>query len=350
MRAAIKESADRGVTYVTDAPEPKAGDGAVVIEIAAASLCGTDRECYEWSPAAQAFNLGLPVVLGHEGAGTVVEVGPGVDTLRVGDRVALESHLPCGRCFTCRTGDSHTCEHTQILGMHFNGVFAERVAAPASICVPLPDSVSLETGALLESAGVAVHAVQRAGYAGYSVAGRGVLVSGAGPVGMVVARLASLLGAAYVIVIEPNPFRRAEAERLGVIAMEPGDEVLERARELSGHRGGADVAFECSGAAAALPPLFEAVRREGTVVTVGHPGRAVEIDVAAQINKRGITLRGIFGRRLWETWEQTLFLLDSGRLDLDWLITHRLRMDQVDDAIGLLTRDACKVLLVPGLG
>ena len=347
MRAVVKATAGKGVEYVTDAPEPKAGDGTVVVEIAAASLCGTDRECYEWSPAAQAFNLGLPVVLGHEAAGTIVEVGARVGNLRVGDRVALESHLPCGECFACRTGDAHTCERTQILGMHFDGVFAERVAVPHNICVPLPDSVPLETGALLESAGVAVHAIQRAGY---SVAGRGVLVSGAGPVGMVVARLASLMGAAYVIVIEPNPFRRAEAERLGVITMEPGEGVAERSRELSGHRGGADVAFECSGAAAALPPLFDAVRREGMVVTVGHPGRAVPIDIAAQINKRGITLRGIFGRRLWDTWEQTLFLMNSGRLDLDWLITHRLKLSQVDEAIDLLTGDACKVLLMPGMG
>ncbi|CAM5692776.1 L-threonine 3-dehydrogenase OS=Streptomyces tendae OX=1932 GN=tdh PE=3 SV=1 [Streptomyces tendae] len=347
MRAVVKAAAGKGVQYTADAAEPKAGDGAVVVEVAAASLCGTDRECYEWSPAAQAFDLGLPVILGHEAAGTVVEVGAGVENLRVGDRVALESHLPCAQCFACRTGDAHTCERTQILGMHFDGVFAERVAVPHRIAVPLPDGVSLETGALLESAGVAVHAIQRAGY---SVAGRGVLVSGAGPVGMVVARLASLMGAAYVIVIEPNPFRRAEAERLGVLTMEPGEGVAERSRELSGNRGGADVAFECSGAASALPPLFDAVRREGTVVTVGHPGRPVAIDVAAQINKRGITLRGIFGRRLWETWEQTLLLLNSGRLDLDWLITHRLQLSQVDEAIDLLTGDACKVLLVPGLG
>ncbi|MEV0597705.1 alcohol dehydrogenase catalytic domain-containing protein [Streptomyces sp. NPDC050315] len=346
MRAIIKAAAGRGVQYVTDAPEPKAGDGTVVIDIAAASLCGTDRECYEWSPAAQAFHLDLPVVLGHEGAGTVVEVGPGVENLRVGDRVALESHLPCGQCFACRTGHAHTCERTQILGMHFDGVFAERVAVPQNICVPLPDAVSLETGALLESAGVAVHAIQRAGY---SVAGQGVLISGAGPVGMVLARLASLMGAAYVIVIEPNPYRRAAAEQLGVIAMEPGEAAIERSHQLSGHRGGADVAFECSGAAAALPPLLGALRREGTIITVGHPGRPVEIDIATHINKRGITLRGIFGRRLWDTWEQTLLLLDSGRLDLDWLITHRLPLHQTNQAVDLLTGDACKVLLVPNL-
>jgi threonine 3-dehydrogenase len=347
MRAVAKRAAERGVEYVTNAPDPEPGAGTVVVEVAAASLCGTDRELYEWTPSAQAFNLKLPVILGHEAAGTVVEVGPDVTGLQVGDRVALESHLTCGQCFPCRTGDAHTCERTGIIGMHIDGVFAQYMAAPQDICVKLPDGVQLETGALLEAAGVAVHAIQRAGY---SVAGRAVLVSGAGPVGLVVAHLAHLMGAAHVVAVEPNPYRRAQAEALGVIAMHPDDGVVERCRELTSRRGGFDVAFECSGAPAALPTLFEAVRREATVVTVGHPSRPAEIDIAAHINKKGITLRGIFGRRLWETWEQTLLLLDSGRLDLDWLITHRKRLGEVDEAVELLTGDACKVLLVPSLG
>lgn len=346
MRAVLKTSAERGATYEPDATEPWAGEHEVVVEIAAASLCGTDRECYAWSPAAQAFNLSIPTVLGHEGAGTVVDVGAGVTALQAGDRVALESHVICGRCFPCRTGSAHACEQTRILGMHIDGVFAERVAVPQDICVPLPDAVSLETGALLESAGVAVHAIQRAGY---EVAGRGVVVSGGGPVGLVAAHLSRLMGAAYVVVVEPNPFRRALAEGLGLTAMEPDETLLDTVRGLSGRRGGADVAFECSGAAVALPPLFDAVRTDGTIVTVGHPSRPVPIDIAAHINKKGITLRGIFGRRLWETWEQTLLLVGSGRLELDWLISHRLPLSQIDDAIELLNGDACKVLLVPGL-
>ncbi|MCH6471957.1 zinc-dependent alcohol dehydrogenase [Sinomonas terrae] len=347
MRAVVKTAAERGAEYVTDAGDPKAAEGSVVLEVGAASLCGTDRELYEWTPSAQAFNLDLPVVLGHEGAGTVVEVGPGVSGLRVGDRVALESHLACGQCFPCRTGDAHTCERTRIVGMHIDGVFAQYAAVPEDICVKLPAGLPLESGALLEAAGVAVHAVQRAGYA---VAGRAVVVSGAGPVGLVVVKLALLMGAAYVVAVDPNPFRRAQAERLGAIALQPDGGVVERCRELTGRRGGFDVAFECSGAPGTLTTLFEAVRREATVVTVGHPSRPAEVDIAAYINKKGITLRGIFGRRLWETWEQSLLLLDSGRLELDWLITHRMKLSQIDEAVGLLTGDACKVLLLPGLG
>ncbi|OZC55555.1 L-threonine 3-dehydrogenase [Rhodococcus sp. 06-621-2] len=346
MRAVLKTSAAPGVEYVTDAPDPKATDGHVVIEVAAASLCGTDRELYEWTPSAQAFDLDLPVILGHEGSGTVVEVGNGVTNLKVGDKVALESHLACGFCYSCRTGDAHECARTRIIGMHIDGLFAEYMNVPQEICVKLPNGLSLESGALLEAAGVAVHAIQRAGY---SVAGRAVLVSGLGPVGLVIAHLANLMGAAYVVAVEPNPYRRTQAERLGIIALSPDQNPVEKCLELSSQRGGFDVAFECSGAPTALKALFDSLRREATAVTVGHPSSPVGIDIAQHINKKGITLRGIFGRRLWETWEQSLLLLESGRLELDWLITHRKKLSDVDEAIGLLTADACKVLLIPGL-
>src|SRR6201995_1023410 len=165
MLGVIKAVADKGFEVHNDWPEPTVNPGEVLIDVAAASLCGTDREVYEWTPSAQAFNLDLPVATGHEGAGTVVEVGPAVTGLRVGDRVARESHLICGQCCPCRTGDAHTCERTRIIGMHIDGVFAEYMAAPQDICVKLPDHASLEVGALLEAAGVAVHAIQRSGYA-----------------------------------------------------------------------------------------------------------------------------------------------------------------------------------------
>jgi len=347
MKAVVKHAAERGIQVRGDWAEPVARPGEVLLEVAAASLCGTDRELYEWTPSAQAFNLTPPVVLGHEGSGTVLEVGEGVENVKPGDRVALESHLICGRCYPCRTGNAHTCERTGILGMHIDGVFAERVAVPAGICVPLPESVSLETGALLESAGVAMHAVQRSGYA---VAGQHVLINGCGPVGLVTAQIALALGAAAVVAVEPNPFRRKQAESIGARVLDPSDDVAGVCHDLAGPRGGFDVAFEVSGVPGVLPPLLNALRREATLVTVGHPSEPTAIDIAAYVNKKGITLRGIFGRRLWDTWEQLLLLLQSGRLDLDWLVTHRLALDQAEAAVELLTGDAGKVLLVPNLG
>lgn len=344
MQAVIKSRAGRGVDFEQDYAEPTVGDGEVLLEVAAASVCGTDRELYEWTPSAQAFNLELPVVLGHEVSGTVLEVGRNVSRFRVGDRLALESHVPCYRCFECRVGDAHNCSDMQILGMHIDGGFAQRVAVPESIGVALPESVSLEVGALMESAGVAWTAIRRSELAG---AGGSVLVSGCGPVGLVVIQMSMLLGATHVVAVEPNPYRRKIAESLGATVLSPSDDVVDFCRTLGGRRGGVDVAFEVSAAASALPTLLRAVRREGDVVTVGHPSNPIPIDIATYINKKGITLRGVFGRRLWSTWEDLSHLLESGRLDLSWLITHRLELHEIEHAIELLTGEANKVVLFP---
>lgn len=348
MEAVVKQHADRGVVFDQDYPEPVVGDTDVLLDVAAASVCGTDRELYEWTPSAQAFNLGLPVVLGHEVSGTVLEVGKDVRRFQVGDRLALESHIPCYQCYPCRVGDAHNCANMGILGMHIDGGFAQRVAVPESIGVALPESVSLEVGALMESAGVALTGVRRSELAG---AGGTVLVSGCGPVGLVAIQLSQLLGATHVVAVEPNPFRRALAESLGAHVLDPADDVVDYCRTIGGHRGGVDVAFEVSAAASALPVLLDCVRREGEVVTIGHPSQPVPVDIAGHINKKGITLRGVFGRRLWSTWEDLARLLDSGRLDLSWLITHRLALADFEQAVELLTGEANKVVIFPnGVG
>ncbi|MBO1903235.1 alcohol dehydrogenase catalytic domain-containing protein [Leucobacter weissii] len=345
MKAVVKSRAEHGADFVTDLPEPEVGATDVLLEVAAASVCGTDRELYEWTPSAQAFNLRLPNVLGHEISGTVIEVGKDVTRFEVGDRLALESHVPCYRCYPCSVGDAHNCTNMLLLGMHIDGGFAERTAVPESVGVKLPDSVSLEVGSLMESAGVAWTAIARSGFA---VNGANVLVSGCGPVGLVVIQLSILLGAASVVAIEPNPYRRRIAESLGATVLDPfSDDVVAHCRNLNPWRGGVDVAFEVSAAPSALPTLLESVRREGDVVTIGHPSSAVPIDIAAHINKKGITLRGVFGRRLWSTWEGLSQMLESGRLDLSWLITHRLELDKFEHAIELLTGDANKVVLFP---
>jgi len=345
MKAIVKSRAEQGADFVTDRAEPVLQSTDVLLEVAAASVCGTDRELYEWTPSAQAFNLRLPNVLGHEVSGTVVEVGKDVTRFAVGDRLALESHVPCYRCYPCSVGDAHNCANMLLLGMHIDGGFAERTAVPESIGVKLPDSVSLEVGALMEGAGVAWTAIARSGFA---VNGANVLVSGCGPVGLVIIQLSLLMGAASVVAVEPNPYRRGIAESLGATVLDPfNDDVVDFCRTANPRRGGVDVAFEVSAAPSALPTLLDAVRREGDVVTIGHPSRAVPIDIAAHINKKGITLRGVFGRRLWSTWEDLSQMLESGRLDLSRLITHRLELSDFDKAIELLTGDANKVVLFP---
>lgn len=347
MRAVLKSGPGKGLDYKDDYPTPgEPGPGEVLIDVAAASLCGTDREIVEDTPSAQAFNLATPVVVGHEGAGIVRAVGAGVTGLAPGDRVAVESHMWCGQCRACRMGNAHACPSTKIVGMHRDGLFAEQTLLPQEMCVKLPESIDLGVGALMESAGVAVHAVQRADY---DVAGRAVLVNGCGPVGLVAGEISRVMGATVVIAADPNPFRRQQAADRGFTTIDPlADDVREVCRDLTAGNG-VDVAFEASGARGVLGPVMASLAIGGTAVTIGHPSQAPEIDVAATINKRGITLRGIYGRRLWQTWEQLVDLLASGRLELDWLVTHRFGLHDVTEAVELLTGDAGKVLLVPAM-
>lgn len=341
----MKREPGPGALLAEQVAEPVPGAGEVLVKVAATSICGTDVHLYEWTPSAQAFAPTMPLVMGHEAAGTVVATGPGARELKVGDRVAVESHIFCGSCYFCRTGDAHNCLRIRILGLTWDGAFAEYFKVPERVCFPLPASMPLEIGALFEPCGVAVHALQRAGW---NVEGSSVLITGAGPIGLVLTQLCLAGGAAWVVAVEPNPFRRSFAERLGARSIDPAStDAVELARRSSPRRGGFDLAFECSAVEACIPLLMEALRREGTLVTVGHPGRPVPVDVAAHINKKGITLRGIFGRRVWDTWELLLTLVESGRLDLGALVTHRLPLREFETAIQLLREDAAKILVLP---
>ncbi|MBO0801876.1 MAG: alcohol dehydrogenase catalytic domain-containing protein [Nocardiopsaceae bacterium] len=347
MRAVVKASPGRGLDYSESIPDPVPGTGDVVVRVEATSICGSDMELYEWTAMAQAMEPELPVVAGHETAGVVTEVGADVRRVAIGDRVALESHIFCGACGTCRRGDAHNCERLRVLGFNHDGGFADFTCVPESVCVGVPESVPPETAALLEPFGVAVHALQRAGL--QRVAGASVLVNGCGPVGLFILNLASALGASVLAGVELNPYRRGLAEKAGAIGIDPGaGGVTARCEELGLRRPGFDLAFEASGIDGMVTPLLQSVRREGTVVTVGHPGRETPIDVARYINKKGVELRGIFGRRVWDTWDLALDLVSGGRIDPSWLVTHRLAFSEVGKAMELLRSGAGKIILHPG--
>lgn len=347
MRAVIKDSTGPGFAYQADYPEPGGpGDGEVLLRIEAASLCGTDRELYEWTDSAQSFKPVLPIVQGHEGSGTVVALGPGVDGIKVGQLVALESHLVCGTCYACRTGQANLCANTLLLGMHHPGLFAEYVVVPADICVPVPEGTDPRHAALLESLGVGLHAIQRADYA---VAGRSVLVSGCGPIGLAIIQMSRSMGASAIVAIEPNAFRREMAQSMGAIAIDTDVSPTEVLAGTGLGRELFDVSFEVSGFPPAVGNVIAATQFGGTTITVGHPGSSPAVPVAPYINKRGITLRGIFGRRLWTTWEGVADLLAAGHLDLEAMITNEFGLHQIDEAIESLSGEECKVIINPQL-
>lgn len=342
MRCLIKPEPRPGIEYREQVPEPTIKDDEVLIKVGAASFCGSDLQMYEWSPMAEAMKPKFPLIPGHEFAGTIADCGASVSGLRVGDKVSAEPHIYCGHCYACRTGNAHNCYNMRLIGFTWDGAFAEFVKVPANACIRLPDSMSFEVGAVLEPTGVAVHAIQRAG----SVAGCSVIVSGCGPIGLLTIQLCNLFGATRVVAVEPNPFRRKLAESLGAITVDPLREDLRSACVRGGAGRGFDVAFEVSGAPDVMPEIFESLRREATFVTIGHPAQPALIDIARFINKQGVTLRGVFGRRVWDTWELLLSLVDSGRLDLNWIITHRLDLKEFKRGFELLRQNAAKVVLV----
>jgi threonine 3-dehydrogenase len=267
-----------------------------------------------------------------------------VQTLRVGDRVALESHIACRNCYPCRTDAGHNCLNMLLLGLHTDGGFAESFVVSEYACYVLPEDVGTETGALFESAGVAVHASLRSRT---NLAGRSVLITGAGPIGLALVQLANAAGARQVAVVEPNPFRRGVAESFGAVALDANDAAVDWCLSDAADRGGFDVGFDCTGAPGALDIVLKSLRREATAVCVGVPRAPFALDITRFVIKQGITVTGSFGRSLWQTWDVLAALVSRGRLDLDALVTHRMGLQDFQQALDLQGGDAGKVLLIP---
>lgn len=344
VEALLKTKPERGLQYREDIPTPSLQEGHALVRIETAAICGTDVHLYEWDEGARNFPIRFPRIIGHEAAGVIEDIAPGASGFEIGDRVAFETHLPCNHCFACRTGNAHNCEHLALFGIDRDGAFASVASAPHSVLFRLPPKVDFETGALLEPAGVAMHAIQRSGVR----PGDTVAVVGCGPIGLMACTLALVAGAARVVAFDIDETRLQAAREFGAVALHPQkDNVVEEVRALTRERGGVDIALEVSGAPAVYGWFLDLVRREGTVVTVGHPGGTVPIDITQNVNKRGLTIRGVFGRRMWSTWSALAGLLDAERIDLGAFITHRFGLREYQDGFRALARGGIKVLLSP---
>jgi threonine 3-dehydrogenase len=346
MRAVVKRAPGRGCEYVLDQTEAELRPGEVRVEVAAASVCGSDAAFFESGSAGGDVEMTFPRTMGHEVGGVVVELGPHTAGIAVGTPVAVETHLHCGECFNCLAGDGHNCARLKLLGVTVDGAFAERFVVPARSCFILPEGIDPKVAALLESAGSAMHGVLRSGV---NLAGASVLVTGAGPIGLVAAQIAYALGARSVVVVEPNAYRRAMAERVGAVAVGPESDPRKVADGTTRVRGGFDLALECSGAKSALVGALDTVRREATVVAVGLVKEQFPLDISKVLISHGVTLRGSWGRSIWDTWQRLAALVVAGKVDLEALITHRLPLSGLPQALDLMRGEAGKVLLDPSL-
>jgi threonine 3-dehydrogenase len=343
MRAVLKAKAAPGLTMVDDYPVPQIGPGEVLVKVRAASICGTDLHIYKWDEWA-ASRIHPPVVIGHEITGDVVQVAPDVQRVKVGDFVSLESHVICNVCEFCRTGRGHICENTQIIGVDRDGGFAEYMAIPAQnawVNPPeMPDTISV----LMENFGNSVHTALA-----QSCAGKNVLLTGCGPVGCMAVAVAKAAGARAIWASDISPYRLELAQRMGAdYTVNPLEEdiVTRIMKDTQGE--GIDILLEMSGAPSAIDQGFHLLKSDGEVAILGLTAKPVVFDINNHITFKAATVRGIAGRRLWQTWFQMSALLHSGKVDLGPMVTHEFTLAEFDLAFETFASGSSgKVMLRP---
>lgn len=322
MRAVVKTKEERGAEFRI-VPVPQAGAGEVLVKVRACAICGTDVHMYQWNKWAQEnvakSYSGLPRIMGHEFSGEVVQVGEGVTRVKPGDRVAAETHLPCGTCFLCRTGNGFNCQNIRRFK---NGVYAEYALIPEFSAEVLPETISDEIGSMLEPFSVAVHGVSKVRVLGDTVA-----VIGAGPIGLFTVKLARAMGASKIFVSDVSDYRLELAKKAGADVALNGarDDVVKAVREGTGGLG-AGVVFEISGNVRAAKQGFELLRKCGTMVMTGLPSEPLVLDAGSDIVWKAATVLGIHGRETFTSWEISKSLLSEGRVEIASLATHRFNM------------------------
>jgi threonine 3-dehydrogenase len=327
---------------IGDVPMPVPAAGQVLLRVAAASVCGTDVHLYDWNPWAAA-RVVPPRVVGHEVCGEVVAWGDGVEGPPIGTRVAVESHIVCGHCDECRRGDFHVCENTRILGVDVDGAFATHLVVPVANVWPVGDAVAPDIAAAMEPFGNAVHACSYG-----DLEGRTVVVFGCGPIGCAAVAVAKVRGAARVIGVDRNAYRLGLAERMGADAIiQATDEPVDAA--VRGEAGDAiDCVLEMSGSPVAVASATRLVRPGGWISLLGIGDGPDVVDLSTDVVMKGLSLYGIAGRRIPETWEQVTAYVRDGVIDVRTLITHSFAMREIDGAIELMQSGQCgKVTLAP---
>jgi threonine 3-dehydrogenase len=343
---ALRKTAARPGLRLEEIPVPTPAADEVLVEVETASVCGTDLHIYAWDEWSQG-RIVPPLTLGHEFAGTVVEQGELVRNVAIGDYVSAESHITCGVCFQCRTGHAHMCERTRILGVDRDGAFARYVAIPEGV-IWRNDRSKLppEIATLQEPFGNAVFATSE-----QDLAGRSVAVLGCGPIGLFTIGIARASGAAVVVAADRTPFRLGLAEKMGATRVVNVDETPDTAGWFLDQNDGYgfDVVFEMSGSPRAIADSFRIARNGGRVVLFGIPARPVEIDVAEALIFKNLNVLALNGRKIFETWYRTRWLLESGVVDVRPLITNELPLEEFETAFALLAAgEACKIVLYPG--
>jgi threonine 3-dehydrogenase len=342
MMAVMKPQAKPGVE-IRDVAIPQIGLTDVLVKVKVASICGTDLHIYNWDRWAQG-RIHPPLIPGHEFCGEVVAYGNEVTSVKEGDFVSAEMHVACGKCLQCRTGEAHICQFVKIIGVDADGAFAEYVRIPESNIWKLDPAIPQEYASILDPLGNAVHTV----LAG-EIAAKTVAVTGCGPIGLFSIAVARAVGASAIFAIEVNQYRRRIAQQMKAdFVLDPSkDDVTKIVMEQTGGLG-VDVVLEMAGHPTAIRTAFDVVRRGGRISLLGLTSKPISLNFSEDIIFKGITIQGINGRRMYQTWYQMTALLKSGKLDLHPVITDRMSMADFSKGMERLTSgEASKILLYP---
>lgn len=328
MRALVKASREPGI-WMQEVPTPEPGPNDVLIKVRKAAICGTDIHIFNWDEWSQK-TLSVPLVIGHEFTGEIAAVGTEVRGFKEGDRVSAEGHITCGYCRNCRAGKRHLCRNTVGIGIHRPGAFADYVVVPAFNVFRLPATVPDEIAAFFDPLGNAVHTALS-----FDLVGEDVLITGAGPIGCMAAAIARHVGARHVVVTDVNDYRLELARKMGASRAinVKHQSISDIMREL-GMTEGFDVGMEMSGNGEALRSMLQAMNHGGRVAILGIPPSEVSIDFG-QVIFKGLILKGIYGREMFETWYKMTAMLTSG-LDVSPVLTHRFPAARYEEAFAVM--------------
>ncbi|MCF2950306.1 L-threonine 3-dehydrogenase [Paraglaciecola aquimarina] len=328
MKALVKLHKQAGI-WLKQQPKPKVGHNDILIQIHKTAICGTDMHIYNWDDWAK-NTIPVPMIIGHEYVGEVVQIGQEVTGFSIGDRVSGEGHITCGHCRNCRAGRRHLCRNSIGVGVNRQGAFAEYLVIPAFNAFKIPDNIPSDLAAIFDPFGNAVHTALS-----FDLVGEDVLITGAGAIGIMAAAVAHHVGARNVVITDVNPYRLSLAKGIGVTrAVDVSKENLKDVMLSLGMTEGFDVGLEMSGVASAFRDMLENMNNGGKIALLGIPPKELSIDWN-QVIFKGLQIKGIYGREMFETWYKMASLIQGG-LDLTPIITHQFSIDEFQQGFDIM--------------
>lgn len=342
MKGILKSKPEVGAEFRTDLPVPEVGPRDILVNVKAVAICGTDQHIYNWTEYAQE-RMTLPMVFGHEFSGDVVKVGSEVTEVKVGDRVAGETHIPCNNCYQCETDNRHICENMKIIGVHTPGAFADYISFPADDAYIISDELDYERAATMEPMGVGMHGVDKG-----DVKDQDVVIYGCGPIGLMAIGCAKVFGAKTITAVDVFDEKLAVAKKMGAdhIINSKDEDAVKIVMERTGH--GADVVIDYTGNDIAIRSGFNMLKKGGRFVMVGLPNGETALDLANMVIYKEATVIGVTGREMYKTWEQCEEVLKSPLYNVDATIGGVYKLEEFEDAFkAIFSGVPGKMILIP---